>query len=328
MDGTMSIVECHLCPHHCRIDEGGRGNCRARTNIGGKLYTLTYGNPCSVNVDPIEKKPFYHVLPGTNSFSLATAGCNLHCKYCQNWTISQRPPEETENIDLPPDAVVQNALSHNCRSIAYTYSDPVIFYEYTYDTSVLARKENLLNLTVTAGYIEQAPLIELCKVIDGSHVDLKGMTDEYYKNMSGGTLKPVLDCILTMKKLGVWVELINLIVPTWNDKDEDIRTLCRWVRANAGKDTPLHFSRFWPMHELLNLPPTPLETLTRAREIAKAEGLEYVYTGNVPNDPGNNTYCPKDGKLLIARLGYEVIENHVVDGKCEYCGESIPGIWK
>ena len=324
----MTTVECQLCPHHCHIPEGGRGNCRVRTNVGGKLFTLAYGNPCSANVDPIEKKPFYHVLPGTRSFSIATAGCNLHCKYCQNWTISQRPPEETENIDLPPEAVVQNALHAGCRSIAYTYSDPVIFYEYTYDTSVLAKKENLLNLLVTAGYIEENPLIELCKVVHGSHVDLKGMTDEYYKNMSGGTLKPVLDCILTMKKQGVWVEIINLIVPTWNDKDEDIRTLCRWVREYAGKDTPLHFSRFWPMHELTNLPPTPVETITHAREIANSVGLEYVYTGNVPDDPGNNTYCPNDGKLIIGRRGYELTENHVTDGKCEFCGKSIPGIWK
>jgi len=324
----MNTVECQLCPRHCRIPEGGRGNCRVRTNVGGRLYSLAYGNPCAVHVDPIEKKPFYHVLPASQSFSIATAGCNLHCKYCQNWTLSQRPPEETENTPLSPELVVANALRHNCRSIAYTYSDPVVFYEYTYDTSVLAKQQGLLNLPVTAGYIEQAPLIELCRVIDGAHVDLKGMTDEFYKNMSDATLKPVLDCILTMKKMGVWVEVINLVVPTWNDSDDDLRTLARGVKENAGRDTPVHFSRFWPMHELANLPPTPVETLTRAREIAKAEGLAYVYTGNIPDDPGNNTYCPNDGKLLIARRGYEVTENHIVGGKCEYCGTEIPGIWK
>jgi len=323
----MNTVECQLCPHHCRIPEGGRGNCRVRTNIGGKLYTLAYGNPCSANVDPIEKKPFYHVLPGTGSFSIATAGCNLHCKYCQNWQISQRPPEETTNLDIPPDEVVAQALQHNCRSVAYTYSEPIIFYEYTYDTSIIAKDKGLLNLLVTAGYIEQAPLIELCKVTHAANVDIKGMTDDFYRKMSGATLKPVLDCVLTMKKLGVWVEITNLIVPTWNDKDEDIRALCRWIRDYAGKDMPVHFSRFWPMHELANLPPTPVETLTRAYDIGKAEGLDYVYTGNVPDHPGNNTYCPKDGKLLIARLGYQVLENHVIDGKCEHCGTDIPGIW-
>lgn len=324
----MKNVECTLCPRRCRIPEGGRGDCRVRTNVGGKLFSLVYGKPCAVHVDPIEKKPFYHVLPGTSSFSIATAGCNLHCKYCQNWTISQRPPEETENIDLPPEEVVHNALKNNCRSVAYTYSDPVIFYEYAYDTSVLAKKAGLLNLLHTAGYIEQEPLIELCKFLAAANVDIKGMTDEFYQNMSRGTLKPVLDCVVTLKKLGIWVEITTLVVPTWNDKDEDFRALVRWVRDYAGKETPVHFSRFWPMHELPNLPPTPEKTLTRARDIALAEGLEFAYTGNIPDNIGNNTYCPKDGKLLIARLGYQVLENHVVDGKCEHCGTTVPGIWK
>jgi pyruvate formate lyase activating enzyme len=325
MDNT---VECLLCPRHCRIPEGGRGDCRVRTNLGGKLFSLAYGNPCAVHKDPIEKKPFYHVLPGSASFSIATAGCNLHCRYCQNWTISQRPPEETENIDLPPEKVVQAALRNNCRSIAYTYSDPIVFYEYTFDSSVLAKQAGLLNLLVTAGYIEQQPLADLCREVHAANVDIKGMTDDFYRNMSRGTLQPVLDCVLAMKKLGVWVEITNLVVPTWNDRDEDIRALTRWMREYAGRDMPLHFSRFWPMHELKNLPPTPEGTLLRAREIARADGLEYVYIGNILTGDGNNTYCPKDGKLLVARQGYELLENHVVGGKCEYCGTDIPGIWK
>jgi pyruvate formate lyase activating enzyme len=310
------------------IPEGGRGNCRVRTNIGGKLFSLAYGNPCSVHVDPIEKKPFFHVLPATQAFSIATAGCNLHCLYCQNWEISQRPPEETENLDLPPEAVVNNALQYNCRSIAYTYTDPVIFYEYTYDTSKIAKDKGLLNVLVTAGYIEPEPLSKLCEVVQAIKVDFKGITEDFYKNMCDATLKPVLDNMITIKKLGVWLEMTNLIVPTWNDSEKDIRALCRWVRDYVGVDSPLHFSRFWPMHKLLNLPPTPEESLTRAWDIAKAEGLHFAYTGNIPEHPGNNTYCPKDGKLLIARRGYDVTENHVLNGKCEYCGSDIPGIWK
>jgi pyruvate formate lyase activating enzyme len=324
----MITIECQLCPRHCQIPEGGRGNCRVRTNIGGKLFSLAYGNPCSVHVDPIEKKPFFHVLPGTQAFSLATAGCNLHCLYCQNWEISQRPPEETENQDLPPQAVVANALKYNCRSIAYTYSDPVIFYEYTYDTSVIAKDKGLLNVLVTAAYIEPEPLARLCEVVQAIKVDFKGITEEFYRNMCSATLQPVLNNMIAIKKSGVWLELCNLLVPTWNDSDKDIRELCQWVRNNLGVDTPIHFSRFWPTHKLLNLPPTPEETLTRAWDIAKAEGLHFPNTGNVPDHPGNNTYCPKDGKLIIARRGYDVIENHVLDGKCEYCGSTIPGIWK
>ncbi|MBF0485394.1 MAG: AmmeMemoRadiSam system radical SAM enzyme [Candidatus Omnitrophica bacterium] len=324
----MKKVECELCPRHCRIEEGGRGNCRIRTNVGGKLYSLVYGKPCAVHIDPIEKKPFFHILPGSSAFSIATAGCNLHCKFCQNWEISQRPPEETQNMDLPPEEVVRQAMAHNCRSIAYTYSDPVVFYEYTYDTSSLAQKQGLLNVLVTAGYIEQKPLVELCKVIHAANVDIKSMSDDFYRNMSEATLKPVLDCVVTMKKMGLWVEITNLLVPTLNDSEKDIRSLCRWILQNGGADMPLHFSRFWPLHKLQNLPPTPVETLTRAWDIAKEEGLHYVYVGNVPSHPGNNTYCPNDGKLLIGRQGFEVTENHVIDGKCEYCGTQIPGIWR
>ncbi|NTV29617.1 MAG: AmmeMemoRadiSam system radical SAM enzyme [Candidatus Omnitrophica bacterium] len=324
----MQHVECLLCPRHCRIPEGGRGDCRVRANVDGKLFSLVYGKPCAVHVDPIEKKPFFHVLPTSTSFSIATAGCNLHCKGCQNWTISQRPPEETDNLDLPPEAVVREALRAGCRSIAYTYSDPVIFYEYTFDTSVLARQAGLLNLLHTAGYIEKAPLADLCPELHAANVDIKGMTDDFYHRMSRGTLQPVLDCVLALKKAGIWVEITNLVVPTWNDRDEDIRALARWVRTYAGKDVPVHFSRFWPMHELTNLPPTPEDTLARARKIAMAEGLQYVYIGNIQSGNGNNTYCPDDGQLLIARDGYEVTENHLVDGKCERCGTAIPGIWK
>ncbi len=321
------VVECLLCKRKCRLMEGQRGDCRARIHLDGKLQTLVYGKPCSVHIDPIEKKPLFHVLPATGSFSIATAGCNLHCKFCQNWQISQRTPEETQNYDLPPQDVVRQALKYGCQSIAYTYSDPVIFYEYMYDTAKIAQQHNLLNLMITAGYIEQQPLLDLCPYIDAANVDIKGITEEYYQKMSSAELQPVLDCNITMRKQGVWVELTNLIVPTWNDSEADIRKLCRWVVDALGPDVPLHFSRFWPMHQLKNLPPTPVETLTMAWEIARQEGIHYTYVGNVPGHDGNNTFCPTDGKLLIRRIGYSILENNIVDGKCKFCQTKIPGIW-
>jgi pyruvate formate lyase activating enzyme len=251
----------------------------------------------------------------------------LHCKYCQNWEISQRTPEETENYDLPPDKVVAAALLTGCQSIAYTYSDPVVFYEYTLDSSKLARSHNLRNILVTAGYINQEPLKELCLFTDAANVDLKGISDDYYRRMSEGTLQPVQEAILTMKKMGVWVEITNLIVPTWNDKPEDIQRLCRWIKDNCGPDTPIHFSRFWPMHKLANLPPTPESTMTRAWDIAKKTGLHYVYVGNIPGHLGNNTYCPQCGDLLIKRQGYLILQFNLDDGHCRKCQAKIPGIW-
>lgn len=321
-------LECELCPRHCRLKEGERGKCRVRIHLDGKLFSLVYGNPCSVHVDPIEKKPFHHVMPGSGSFSIATAGCNLRCKYCQNWQISQRPPEETNNIDLPPEAVVAHALKAKCQSIAYTYSDPIIFYEYMHDTSRLAHEHRVRNVMVTAGYIEKKPLADLAGVMDAVKIDFKGITDEFYRKMCDATLKPVLGSIVQLKKQGTWCELTNLIVPTWNDQEKDIRAMCRWVKENVGVDVPIHFSRFFPMHQLKNLPPTPEETIVMAWEIAKSEGLHYAYVGNIRADhPGNNTYCPHDGKVIVRRIGYTVLENNIIDGQCRFCGTKIPGIW-
>ena len=321
------IIECTLCPRHCQLKEGERGDCRVRIHLDGKLSTLVYGNPCSIHMDPIEKKPLYHVLPQSRALSIATAGCNLHCQCCQNWQISQRPPEETHNIDFPPEMVVAQAVNQQCRSIAYTYSDPIIFYEYMFDTSRLAKEKGVLNVMVTAGYIEKTPLLELCPVLDVANVDLKGITDEFYQKMSAATLQPVLNTLKILRQKNIWVEITNLVVPTWNDRPEDIRNLCKWIFDHLGPDVPLHFSRFWPQYKLKNLPPTPVETLTKARDIAYKEGLHYVYVGNVPGHSGNNTYCPNDKKLLISRAGYQITENNIVDGKCKFCGLKIPGIW-
>ncbi|MEW5895553.1 MAG: AmmeMemoRadiSam system radical SAM enzyme [Candidatus Omnitrophota bacterium] len=321
-------IECLLCPRACRLKPGQRGDCRVRLNLDGKLQTLVYGSPCSIHVDPIEKKPLFHVLPGSSSFSIATAGCNLHCKYCQNWQISQQPPEALTNYNLSPEQTVQAALSERCRSIAYTYSDPVVFYEYTYDTSKLANISGILNVLVTAGYINQQPLIDLCPHVHAANVDLKGITDQFYQRMSQASLKPVQDAIITMKKNHVWVEITNLVVPTWNDRETDIRDLCKWVKDYCGEDTPLHFSKFWPMHQLKNLPPTPTSILDRAWEIGRETGLKYVYVGNIPGHAGNSTYCPSCKKILIERAGFRILQNNIVEGRCGNCGEKIPGIWK
>ncbi|MGQ9629557.1 MAG: AmmeMemoRadiSam system radical SAM enzyme [bacterium] len=320
-------VQCLLCKKECKLAEGQRGDCRVRMNLGGKLQTLVYGRPCAVHVDPIEKKPIFHMLPGSGAFSIATAGCNLHCKFCQNWQISQVEPEDVDNIELMPEDVVKWARREGCRSIAYTYSEPTIFYEYMLDTAALAREAGIKNVWVTAGFINPDPLRELCKYIDAANIDLKGFTEDYYKNICFGELQPVLETLKTSIERGMWVEVTNLIVPTLNDDMGKIREMCLWIKRELGEDVPLHFSRFYPMYQLTNLPMTPERTLNEARAIALDVGLNYVYIGNVPGSPGNNTYCPTDGKLLIERMGFWVIQNNIVGGKCRFCGREIPGIW-
>ena len=323
----MSKVKCFLCPRECELKNNERGDCRARMNIGGKLQSLVYGKPCAVHVDPIEKKPLYHYLPSTKSFSIATAGCNLHCMYCQNWEISQREPENTRNIDLLPGEVVAQAIDTDCRTIAYTYSEPVVFFEYAADTARLAHQNGLLNVWVTAGYINPEPLKEAVTFVDAANIDLKGITDKFYANVCKGTLKPVLDTIKTMKKEGVWVELTNLVVPTYNDTTEDFSKLCDWILENVGNEVPLHFSKFSPMFQLKNLPPTPAEVLTHARDIAMSKGIHYAYVGNIPGHEGNNTYCPVCKNIVIVRRGYMVLEYNIVEGKCKFCNHAIPGRW-
>jgi len=321
------MVQCVLCPRECKLAEGQRGDCLVRIHLDGKLQTLIYGKPCARHIDPIEKKPLFHFLPGSLAYSIATAGCNLHCKYCQNWEISQRAPEETANIDLPPRKMVAEAVGAQCWSIAYTYSEPIVFYEYVMDTAALARERDIKNVLVTAGYINPLPQKELCQVIDAANVDLKGFTEAFYREVCSGSLKPVLDALVLFKEEGVWLEVTNLVLPTLNDDVVHIREMCRWMSRNLGDDVPLHFSRFHPRYRLKNLPPTPREILDRARETALEVGLKYVYVGNVPGHPGNSTYCPHDGKVLIQRKGYSLLQHHIIDGKCEFCGEPIPGVW-
>ncbi len=321
-------IRCTLCPKECWVPKGGRGYCGVRENQGGKYYSLVYGNPCAVHTDPIEKKPLFHVLPGTFAYSIATVGCNFDCKYCQNWQISQANPEDTHSIDLPPAQVVRLAAKSGCRSIAYTYTEPSIFFEYMYDTSILAKEKGILNVYHSNGYINQKPLRELCPYMDAANIDLKGFTEKFYKDLSEGELEPVLDTLVTLRSEGVHLELTNLVVPTKNDDMKTIKEMCLWIRDELGPDVPLHFSRFSPMYKLRNLPPTPVKTLEEARRTAMDLGLEYVYVGNVSRNPGENTYCPQCKKLVIGRIGYTLTEMNIKDGKCKFCGHPIPGIWK
>ncbi len=323
----LRLVQCLLCKKECRLVEGQRGDCRVRINIGGRLNSLVYGKPCAVHVDPVEKKPVFHMLPGSQAFSIATAGCNLHCKFCQNWEISQREPEETVNHDLPPDKVVAAAVAANCRSIAYTYSEPIVFYEYTLDTSKLAHPRGIKNILVTAGFINREPLLKLCKYTDAANVDLKGFTEDYYKKICGAELQPVLDTLKTVHKQGVWLEITNLVVPTLNDDLKLIGRMCDWILDNLGPEVPLHFSRFWPMYRLKNLPPTSPEIITQARELAMDKGLYYVYVGNVPGHAGNNTYCPRCKEIIIGRIGYNLTKYAIIDGRCSQCDFKIAGVW-
>jgi len=320
-------VQCTLCPHGCEVSPGERGLCRVRENVNGQYTSLVYGNPCAVHVDPIEKKPFFHVLPATLSFSVATAGCNLDCKFCQNWEISQASPDDTQNYDLPPAAVVEAALLSECRSVASTYVEPTIFIEYMLDMGRLARERGLLNVMHSNGFINGPPLKDLCAVLDAACIDLKGFSDDYYRDMTGGRLQPVLDTLKRLREWGVHTEIVNLLVTGKNDTPEAIRALCRWIKAELGADAPLHFTRFMPLYKLKSLEPTPIPTLERAWAIGREEGLHFVYIGNVPGHEAEHTVCPKCHARIIERRGYRILAQRLRDGRCEACGTAIAGIW-
>lgn len=325
---SSSTVQCGLCPKHCVIGPGESGECRIRVNLDGKLTAVTYGHPCSIHLDPIEKKPLFHMLPGTPILSIATVGCNLHCKNCQNWQISQCNPEKSTAYALPPEDIPALANEHNCRSIAYTYTEPAVYYEYALESSIKAREAGLKNVLVTAAYINKEPWRRLCRHVDAANIDLKGMTDEFYRDVCGATLKPVQDALVTAKEEGVMVEVTNLVIPTLNDSDDDLKRLSSWIKQNLGAETPLHFSRFSPQYRMEHLPPTPSATLSKARQIAEAEGLKYVYVGNILSKQGENTYCPGCGRALIKRKRFNVRRNKVRNGRCPHCGEEVYGIWQ
>jgi pyruvate formate lyase activating enzyme len=324
---TARGIMCRICPNECVLKEGELSKCNNRKVIKSKLYTLAYGDPCSVNVDPIEKKPLYHFLPGTRAYSIATAGCNLVCLNCQNWTISQTSPDKTRNNDLMPEKVVSECIVKGCKSIAYTYSEPVTFYEYAYDTAVLAKKAGIKNVFKSNGYIYPDPLKKLCSVIDAANIDLKAFSESTYLKLSGGKLQPVLDSLKIYRDMGVWLEITNLVVPKWTDNAEEIRKMCRWLAENGFKKVPIHFSRFYPTYKLEQLPPTPVDILNKAAQIAADEGLIYVYTGNVPGNEISDTKCPNCKNILIVRQGYRIAANNLTDGKCNKCGTRIDGVW-
>ena len=322
------IVQCELCPKECIIKPGQSGECRVRVNLDGSLRTVVYGHPCARNTDPVEKKPLYHFLPGTSIYSIATVGCNLHCRNCQNWSISQANPEDSLAEEYSPAQLVQLAGTRGCPSLAFTYTDPIVYYEYTFDTAVLAHERGLRNVLVTAGYINPQPWQELLGHIDAANIDLKSIRDSFYRDICYATLKPVQNALVMTKTMGVLVEVTNLIIPTLNDSDADLTELIRWVRDNLGNDTPLHFSGFTPRYRLRNLPPTPGETMERARQIAISEGMSYVYIGNMLSLRGQNTYCGKCGAELIVRQGYRIIKMSLVDGICPNCNHKIHGVWQ
>jgi pyruvate formate lyase activating enzyme len=321
-------VRCGLCRFRCLIDDGGRGVCGVRENNGGKLFTLVYGKAVAFNVDPIEKKPLYHVMPGSRSFSVATAGCNFRCLHCQNHPISQplRKGEHIPGTDLPPEEIVARAVAAGCRSIAYTYTEPTIFYEYAFDTAILARQAGLKNIFVTNGYITGEALAHIAPFLDAANIDLKGFSERFYREVVHATLGEVLDSILEYKRLGIWIELTTLIIPGWNDADEELMKIARFIAEQVGVETPWHVSRFYPTHKLTDRPPTPADTLRKAGQIGMEAGLRYVYEGNVPGEGGENSYCPDCHELLIRRLGYQIEENRIKQGKCPKCRTTIDGI--
>jgi pyruvate formate lyase activating enzyme len=321
-------VRCDLCPQRCRIEHGRRGQCGVRENVDGTLWTLVYGNPCAVNIDPVEKKPFYHVLPGTRTLSVATAGCNLHCKSCLNWEASQAMPEETYNYALPPAEVVTRAERYGCPSIASSYVEPVVFIEYMLDIGRLCRERPLLHLMHSAGYINRAPLDDLCKIVDAACIDLKGFSEELYRDLVGGSLRPVLEALKRVKENGVHTEIVNLVIAGKNDDPRTLRAMCRWIAKELGEEVPIHFYRFYPRYMLKSIPPTPVSTLEQARALAMEEGLHYAYIANIPEHPGKHTYCPACQKLLIERVGFITEIVGLVDGRCAQCGHAVPGVWQ
>ena len=320
-------IKCVLCPRECVIDDVERGYCGVRENRGGSYYTLVHSRPCTAHIDPIEKKPLFHFKPASLAFSIATVGCNVECKFCQNWQISQIRPEQIKNYDMPPDVVAKYASDKNCASIAYTYTEPVIFTEYMYDCAVAGNEKNISSVMISNGYINPKPMKDLCKVLSAVKIDLKAFTEKFYKDLVAGELKPVLDTLILLKEMNVWTEIVYLVIPSHNDDPQELKDMCKWIVRELGPDVPIHFTRFYPQYRLKNLPPTPVSTLEQARNIALDAGMHFSYVGNVPQHEGENTYCPSCQETLIKRRGYFILENNITGNKCKNCQQEIPGIW-
>jgi len=320
-------VRCELCPKRCELAEGERSLCRVRENRGGAGYTLVYGNPALVQEDPVERLPFYHVLPGSWVQSIATAGCNLACKFCEVWDMALVTPEEVHAYDMPPKQVVAQAKASGVRAISYAFGEPVAFYEYMAEVAVLARNAGLLNLAHTAGYIQPKPLRELKGKLDAVNVDLKGFDPAFYREIVGGDLEPVLNSLKLIRETAIHLEITNVVIPTLNDDLEIVGKMCRWIVNELGPDVPVHFARFYPLFKLLALPRTPVSILDRIRDTALEAGLKFVYIAKVPGHEGENTFCPVCGKIVIKRLGFVINEMHLSNGACGFCGTAIPGRW-
>jgi len=324
-----NMVNCNLCSHRCRkIAQSKRGICGVRENIDGKLFSLVYGKAVARSVDPIEKKPLFQFLPGSSTYSIATVGCNFRCDNCQNYDISQLPKVRGTIVgeDVTPEEIVLAAKLSNCQSIAYTYTEPTIFFEYALDTAKLAHKQGIRNVFVTNGYITPEALHAISPYLDAANIDLKSFSDSFYKKTCGARLQPVLDSIKLHKKLGIWIELTTLIIPTLNDQETELQQIAKFIKEEVGKDVPWHITQFHPTYKLMDQPRTPVTTLRRARQIGLDAGLRYVYEGNVPGENGENTYCPKCKKMLIHRLGYQIRENKIKNSTCPYCGAQIDGL--
>jgi len=334
-------VRCTLCPNFCEVGDQERGYCGVRENRGGSYVTLVYGNPCARNIDPIEKKPLYHFLPGTWSYSIATAGCNVECVFCQNWEISQVRPEQTRNLDLPPERLVADAAVPRAsifterpiraRSIAFTYTEPVVYYEYMFDTAKLARAKGIESVMISNGYIMPEPMERLCEVLSAVKIDLKAYTERFYEKLVHGKLKPVLDTLKLLAKKKMWFEIVYLVIPTHNDDPRQVREMAKWIHGELGPDVPVHYSAFFPTYKLLNLERTPPETIERLWEVSREQGLRYVYVGNISRPgghPGESTACPKCGRIVIKRVRYSVGPVQLDGGKCRGCSTPIPGVWE
>jgi pyruvate formate lyase activating enzyme len=320
-------IQCALCPRGCKVADKERGTCGVRENHDGKYYSLVYARPCTAHVDPIEKKPFYHVLPGETAFSLAAPGCNLECKFCQNWEISQVRLEQVRKVKAPPQTLVELAREYESKAIACTYGEPIVWAEYVYDIAVAARANGVSCLMVSNGFIQSEPLRDLASVLRAIKIDLKAFSEKFYHTQCRGELKPVLDTLRLLAKSKIWFEIVTLVIPGLNDDEVELRALSHFVHEELGVEVPLHFTRFQPAYRMMNVPATPIVTLIRARDVALAEGLHYVYVGNVIGHVGNHTFCPKCGKVVIRRTGLSLLENRLRAGKCPDCGQVIPGIW-
>lgn len=321
-------VRCGLCRFHCLIKNGARGRCGVRENRGGTLISLVYDELCAEHVDPIEKKPLYHFLPGSRSYSIASPGCNFHCRHCQNYSISQLNPAAPIKALLrrTPGNIVEQALGNQCQSISYTYTEPTIFYELAYETSQLAHAAGLKNIFVTNGYISAAALARIAPILDGANIDLKGFSESFYHEYVGAKLSEVLDSIVTYRKQGIWIELTTLIIPELNDSDTDLQGIAAFIMTHLGADTPWHVTAFYPSFKLTDRGPTPASTLKRAREIGLAAGLHYVYEGNIPGSGGEHTHCPSCSALIIKRHGFRVLDTRIRKGVCPDCSAPIAGV--